>query len=475
MQAPHTTPAGAGGTAIVQGKILNEEHNRKLLNERAYGEFDRVGVLEKMRRTDPHVWRSLKLVKLPIQATTWSYAPVDESPLQVEIAEFCSWAMFKRLPWSSTLRQLLNMKDFGFSLFEVLEEMAEVPADRFPLHPSPSRGVDGALTKTAFLYSSLEPRLPRTIDEWRAKKDRSMEVETVVQWIGFTDTDTVGRRSMSFQNLLRFTNEQEGGNFQGRAILRTIYKTHTILEMLEKIDAIRHERQNVGIAKITLPEESSDADEQKANEILAALASNEKSYLVLPHGWSFEWDTSGQGKGTDVLARITDLKRDIADNVLAGFMTLGNGDTGSYALAETQADQYLQQLEECVEYIEETLTTGNDGVSFTERLVDRNYGPQAEYPRAKAGNLRTRDFEKLLQLVIQLINTDKISEKTQVDVERFIRKDFGFAELPAEELVVAEKDTDEPPPADAPPGETDDPPAEPANEDPPDGEDDTTT
>lgn len=433
--AVHTTPLGAGGTAIVQGRIQNEEHNRKLLNEKAYGEFDRVGVMEQMRRTDPHIWRSLKLLKLPIQATTWSMTPVDDSPLQTEIAEFCSWAIFKRMPWSSTLRQSLNMKDFGFSLFEVLEEMAEVPAVRFPLHPSPGRKTAGdSETKTAFLFSSWEPRLARTVEEWRAKPNRSTEVQSVVQWIGFTDTDTVGRRIMSAENLLRFTNEQEGGNFQGRSILRTVYKTWTILEMLEKLDAIRHERQNVGIAKITLPEEIQEGDLEKAEEMLASLASHEKSYIVLPFGWAFEWDTSGEGKGTDVLARMLDLKRDIADNVLAGFMTLGNGDTGSYALAETQADQYLTQLEECVEYIEDTISDGNDGVSFVKRLVDMNYGPQAEYPRAKAGNLRTKDYAKLLQLVIQMMQGDGITAKTKTDVENFVRNEFGFSELTEEEL-----------------------------------------
>lgn len=416
MNVIHSRPIGVGGTSIVGGMIDNEEHVSAIKNEKGYGEWGVSGIYEKMRRSDPHIARSLRLVTLPLQAATWEFDPASQDPAHVEHAKFCNWNL-NRIKWQATLRQALLYKPFGFSLFEVMEDIALAPADEFPSIPGTRDISQGFPQVPAFVWAAWEARLPRTIHRWVAKPNRPSEVQSVIQYAGYSDGDVKRTHfpEISHVNLIRFTNEQEGGNFQGQPILRPVYKSWSYLTKLEKLDAIRHERQNVGIPKITLPENSTDADIEKAEVILAHLSSHEKGYLVLPFGWAFAWDTSGQGTGTDVRTRIQDLKRDIADNVLAGFMALGNGDTGSYALADTQVDQYLLQLEVDASYIAETINEGSDGVSHVRRLVDNNFGPQRLYPVCRAKNLKSKDWGQILSYIVQLVQQGTLRKSSELE------------------------------------------------------------
>jgi len=413
----HRERRGVGGTSIIAGRILSEEFNPKLENEKGWGSWGSPGIFEKMRRSDPQIARSLKLLKLPILAADWEVdPPTNPTPLETEIADFVSHNLFQRLRWRRTLRQALTYKDFGFSLFEVLETHGSVPAEQFPGIPTAVVDNAGPVAQVpAVLWKSWEARMARTVDEWIPDPANPTQLDAVRQFAGFSDVEDAGFYMIPATHLVRFTNEQEAANFAGISALRPAYKAWKIKELLERVDAIRHERQNVGIPKITLPEDAADGDYEKAEEILAALASHEKGFIVLPAGWEFSWDTSGSGGGTDINARIGMLDRDIADNVLAGFMTLGNGDTGSYALAETQADIYLLQLEEDARYIEESINEGQDGTSQIRRLVNLNYGPQARYPVLKGKNLRSRDYVQILSLIAQMLQTEAITADTALE------------------------------------------------------------
>lgn len=435
-RSTHRSALGVGGTAILSGKIRYEEWNRALENEKGYGEWSRHGVYDEMRRTDPQVRRALWLLKLPILSADWAVEPGDDDDESAEIADFVSSNLFEDLNWLDTIRQALGFYEYGFMLFEILDDSIEVARDRFPSLPggrSSGRPPKGATTE-AIRWTAFEPRLPKTIYQWVPRKDRPCYVSEVVQWIGGDDTGGARHVRISGERLLRFTHEQEAGNFQGVSILRPLYKPWKIKDQLERLDAIRHERQNVGIPVITLPPDTNDDDIDKAEKILSALASHEKGYLVLENGWQFKWDTSGQGQGTDVGARIEQLNRDIADGVLAGFMALGNGDTGSYALAETQADRHLDLITVGARQVEGVFNFGSEGISPIRRLVDLNYGRQAKYPTLRAKNLRSRDdWAQILPLVNQLLQSGALRTSRRLEEAILRRLNLPEAILPEDE------------------------------------------
>lgn len=414
---PRATPLGSSGTTIRGGRLQYEEFNSKLENEKGWGDYGTQGVYDLMRKTDPHIRRALQLLKLPLRSAQWVFEPASDSDLDKEIAEFCSYALFERLCWDDVLRQSLLMYDFGFVLFEILEDTYEVPRSRFKNLPSSGTGSD---TANAVLWSAIDPRLPKTVDQWVPRADRPTMLAAIVQQVGGSDVEEGTFRTIPADRLLRFTHDQEGGNFAGASVLRSAYKPWKILETLERIDVLRHERQNCGTPVISLPETGvQEGDADKAEKILMTVGRSERGYIVEPPGWKFRWETSGEGTGTNVEAAIERCIRAIADNVLAGFMALGGGDTGSYALAETQADHYLASIEAGARYVEEVWNKGSDGVSHVRRLVDLNYGPQRAYPRLRATNLKSRDYGQILPLVAQLLAAKALTPSR--DLENYLR------------------------------------------------------
>lgn len=418
----HTRQSGVGGTSILAGRIANEEYNRALENEEGYGDWSQAGTYDFMRRSDPDVKGQLTARKLPILGADPVLEPADESPLAMEIADFVSWCMFDLICWASHLRQGLLMYDLGFVLFEVLHGVKEPPQGRFPNLPMLDSG-----KQLAVVFRDLAPRMPRTVYRWEALDDDETKVKRVIQLVGASDNHRSGLHTIWRENLLRYTLDQEAGNFQGVSALRAAHKPWKIKEALELVDSIRHERMNCGIFDVELPEGHTEADEKKAEKIAAAIGSHEKSYIVRPHGMTAEWNTSGQGKGTEVGEAIERNRRAIADSLMTGFLTLGNGDTGSYALAETQADMFLLQVEGDAGLIEDIWNRGLDGVSHIRKLVELNYGVEAARdltPQLRFKNLRSRDFSQILPLVLQAMSTGAITDDGEI--ENFVREKLGL-------------------------------------------------
>lgn len=443
--APRRARTGSGGTTIFSGKIRYEEFNKSLENEYGLGQYSRQGVYDKMRRTSSQIQRALWLAKLPILAAD---AEV-EGGAEEEHADLVAYNFLELIPWQARLREALTMLEFGVSCFEALADVQDVPLSRFPGLRRGKSGRPGADEMVpALLYTDFEARPAKTIYAWKARKEKPSQVAELVQWAGPTDGQpTPTNPSIPGDWLLRFTWEQEAGNFQGVSILRPLYMPWLMHDELEVIDGIRHERQNCGIPVITLPESATDEAVDKAQSILSSLASHEKAFLVLENGWTFKWDVSGSGSGTDIAGRLDQLKRDIADGVLAGFMALGNGDTGSYALAETQADRHLDLITVVANTALHTFNEGADGWSPVRRLIDWNYGRQSEYPRICLKNLRSKDdWAQTLPLLQQFLSVKALGPKTTFAMAAEIvrRLNLPVSVLPPEDEWEAE--TPEPAP-----------------------------
>lgn len=428
----HPRPFGASGTNVRSGRLVYEEFNRLLEGPKGYGEQGREGIYDKMRRTDPHIRRSLELLKLPIQSAQWVIEPASSDPVDREIADFVASNLFEDLPWARILRESLLDYDYGFMLFEILTDSVAVSRERYPNLPTVR--ASGRPRKDemvpAVRWTAFEPRLPKTVERWVPRQDRPTWLESVVQYLGQDDTSAGGERTIPAEHLLRFTHDQEGGNFAGVSVLRSVYKAWRGLDHLERLDLIRHERQNVGIPVITCPENVDPEELADMETTLEAIGSHEQGYLLLPFGYAFKFDTSGAGDGTNVREAISDLKRDIADNVLAGYMALGNGDTGSYAMADTQQSHQLDFVSVGVKQKEDVWNKGSDGHSPIRRLVDANYGRRLVYPRLCARNVKGRDVAAEIARLVQsgaLTSTPAI----QQFLERRLELDIPYT--PADE------------------------------------------
>jgi len=150
-----------------------------------------------------------------------------------------------------------------------------------------------------------------------------------------------------------------------------------------------------------------------------------------------DWLTSGQGSGTDVNLAIERYRRAIADNTLSGNMTLGNGDVGSYAMAETQADREGLQVEVDAHLIETAWGMGLDGVSPIERQIRLNYGPQDAYPRLSFTDLRSRDYSGHANSLATLAQSGNLSPEGRRRFEQWLLRHIDI-DLPLEEIAYME-------------------------------------
>lgn len=451
---PRTKAIGATGTAIVNGQIAYEEWNRDLTNEKWLGSYGKEGVADKMRRTDPQIRRSMQLLKLPLLAAKWIFEPANDTPEAKEHADLCSYVFFELWNWANELRHVCMMFDYGVSLSEAVDETINVPRERFP-HLKVVK-LDGQTSMATGVR--LEPRLPRTIHRWQEDPEHQTRVKFVEQFVGFSDRGGPMFRTIPGDRLVRATHDQEGSNFQGFAALRPSYKPWVQLDHYEKLTAIKHERRGAGVAKITLPPNPTEEDRTLAQEIGAGVRSHEKGFVVCTHEMDFTFVTTGEGEGTDIESAIMRCIRAIADNVLAGFMALGSdGATGSYALADTQADQYLNTITAAAAFIEQVFNQGLDGFSVVRRIIDLNYGPQAFYPKLKATQLKSRDdYAQILPLVVQLLTSKGITSNKKLERQILERLNFEplseAEEAEAEEARKKEREKKAaPPPGNAPP------------------------
>lgn len=299
---------GSSGTKLFGGMIY-EEYNPKLAGLRG------LTVYEEMRRSDAQVFATLLACELPIRSTLW-YVEAGETTtaggekeitdLDYEIAAFVEDALFARMEitFDEFLRQALTMLPFGFSVFEKVykEEGGKI------------------------YIKKLAQRLARTVWQWKRSDSGN---PGIIQFVPMNDENKPSNIEIPAEKLVVFTFRREGDNFEGVSILRSAYKHWYIKDTLYKLDAVKHERQAIGIPVLTLPDGHTTDDETEAENILQNLRATEKSYVVLPgEKWKFEFANMGAGTVIDSEKSIGHHNREISKNILAQFLELGASGSG---------------------------------------------------------------------------------------------------------------------------------------------------
>ena len=333
---------GRSGTAIFGG-ILTEEYRSDLSGLGKYTIYDRM-------TSDAQISAVLSVIELPIRAADWSVQVAEDADArEQEIAEFVAdnlWGMSQ--PWDEVIRQALYCVRWGVMLLEKVYRVE-----------------DGRL-----VWDRFAPRLPRTIWRWIPNPDGSLaEVEQNV----YGDLAFTGRIPAS--KLLRFTFRQEGSNFEGRSLLRDVYKHWWHKDTLYKLSAIAMERTGVGVPIATVPAGASPTDVAKLREIVKSFRANEEAGIVLPDGFKFD---ISQARGSyGFMPLIDHHNREIAKAALAPFLNLGDS-TGSWALSRSQTDLFLTSLDGLTEMIRAELQRG-----AVAELVRLNFGADAPVPELR--------------------------------------------------------------------------------------------
>lgn len=369
---------GAPGTNIISG-IISEDFNSDLHFP------DSVDIYEEMRSSDGQVHAALQAIKLPLLTANWIIEGGEE--VNEEHVEFIKGALFQdmEIPWEHFLSEALSFLDFGFYYFEKVFKTNQ----------------DGKIG-----WRKFAPRIPSAHLYWSSEKFK----KGITQQLKTTNPEKPEGMNpqIPWEKLMLFNHEMEGDNYEGRSVLRTAYKHWKMKDLAYKIQIIAIERHGVGIPKLTLPKNAGDTDIDKAEEMLKNLRSNEKAYMILKEGWEFEivsGGTGGTAKDSQIKDAIDHHNRMILMNVLAPFLDLGSGSTGSFALGETQLNFFLNSLQNIGKNISGVI---NNAIK---ELIEINFGAQDFYPMLRATEIGNIDK----QIIINAISTAVTSGLIKID------------------------------------------------------------
>lgn len=410
----------ASGTSSIYGILGSQDTNTATKGELWYGSFGDDGISAKMRR-DPHIEQSIGYVTNPLVSARWRFRPASQSPLDVEVADWCSYCFFERLPWAMILeRMVAGYTADGFSLAEMTDDTRPIPVERFRAHPGRQRGV-------GVVPTGLHDIPQNTVSKWHKKPGEPTRLASIEQWQPFDDKESPGYRSVPADRIVRFTTGQRGSSFAGVPILRSAYGPWKIKNALQTFEAIGFERTAVGVPVAT-PGEAEDFDKEEAESVELLLENMRvmaKGAIVLPPGYKLEWSGAGENDVSNLNIAIERCNTDMAANVSAGFTRLGLTGPGSYALGTTQAGQYHLSTVRHANLVETVFNLGLDGWSPIRRIVDLNYGADVQAPVLEARNLPTRDIKTSLSLLFNGVSQGVITPDDPLEEEARDMLDVG--------------------------------------------------
>ena len=442
---------GLPGTPITSGFVRDlGEYNPKLEG------LNGIWTYQEMRRGDGQVAGTLRACKLPILSAKWEIVPGDvrgtatpgcesgtgrsacatvsstgagqqTAEKAKEVCQFIRENLFNALEWQDSrgswhtqdwkdvVRCALRMQDFGAACYE---EVMAIDGDRIRVRRMADRQ---ALTFYRWHTDphSVDPSLPPFI------YDDGETLYALEQW---------GYRSNRFEYVLLptdkaciFTHDQEGANFWGIPLTRAMYPHWFVKKHLERIDAMACERNSLGVPMIMLPPNPSRQDVQTAQKWVTQLAAHEKTGLSLPNGAEFKL-VGIEGRIREILPSIQYHKQQIATSCLAMFMELGQTQSGSRALGESQTDFFLLATQNTADYIAHQIRN-----STIRRLVQWNFGPDAPVPYLVPANVQARSIDTMAAIINQLAQAGAwVSDRASVNRARH---ELGFSDLVDEETI----------------------------------------
>ena len=410
MNKIHTKPTGVTGNRGLYGFADTGEYLAKL-----DGVANRE-VYEKMIRSDSQIKSTLQGIGLPIRQADWYMEPPTDKPDDKEITDFLSMNLFEKMSmtWDDTLRHIEIMYRAGFMPMEKLYYYSE--------------------KYKRVMLRKLDPRMPVSIVEWEFDKKKG-------GLVGPVQADEDGNRTtLPIENLLIFTTEREGDNWEGTSLLRAMYMPWYIKQRLIKIDAIKHDRYGAGIPVMKVPSSVKNGSDEWADveTLLQEIHACENSGVVEPEGYELRILVPDGDGGTDIMPSIKNCDYYISRAGLQMFTNLGQDKAGSYALSETFLDVFLHAEQAFADYI-----AGVINRFLIPEWVDYNWKVK-EYPQ-----LKVRQIKKLNNTTIaELKNAGLIT--SDIEIEQAIRRNVELPEMDDEAIKRREEQLKQPPPVNEP-------------------------
>jgi hypothetical protein len=161
--------------------------------------------------------------------------------------------------------------------------------------------------------------------------------------------------SIPIDRLVAYVWDTEPGNWVGRSIFRPMYRNWLCKDRLLRVDAIKHERNGVGMPIIEGPEGASQTQLQALDKMAREFKAGERGGGAVPYGTKVRL-VGTEGSLPDTIASIRFHNEEMARSMLMMFMQLGQTESGSRALGQTFLDWFSLQQEMIADWIADVST-----------------------------------------------------------------------------------------------------------------------
>jgi phage gp29-like protein len=354
-------------------------------------EYDRM-------RSDGQVKAGLMLMKLPIMSSPWSVECED-----LDIASFVESVMKKK--WKSMLRAILRGIDFGYSCQEI-----EWTVDY-------NRKIKGRDNQEKiyprcvipFDYLELDPKTFYIL-----AYTKSGSFAGVRQYIG---TEAIIPES----KLILYSNDCEFREWYGVSRLKPVYPYWAFKTLAYEWTNVHYETFSVPTKIGYYPAGSTEMgidgngdpiiidNQDIMQSVLESLGNNDSVSLPMTQapvdGKAREWEIktleSGRGVG-DHIAYIDHLNLQMLKALLIPQLALETGDSGSYALAQTQVDFFFANEKAIMDEIAETINE-----QIINKIVKFNFGKDAPEAHVIFSPIPGSLKEGINNLLLETLGTGK--------------------------------------------------------------------
>lgn len=226
-----------------------------------------------------------------------------------------------RFSWYRHLATLLRALYYGHFYFEQVGDIRP----------------DGPNGREVWRLRKLGPRHPRTITEIKVADDGGLV--SITQGYG---TAGMPPPEIPVDRLVAYIWDQDPGNWIGRSIYRPMYRNWLVKDRLLRVDAIKHERNGVGMPVIEGPPGATGPDLQRLDDMAQEYKVGERGGGAVPYQTKLRL-VGTEGDIPDTIGSIRFHNEEMARSMLMMFMQLGQTETGSRALGQSFIDWFAEQ------------------------------------------------------------------------------------------------------------------------------------
>lgn len=408
-----------GGTGLKNfGGFLSEEFLAELDGIKG------IKTYAEMRDMSSTIGAVMLIIETLAKGCEWYFEAASEEAKDVEASDFMTSCLDDmETTWSETLIEILSMCVFGWVALEIILKKRD--------------GKNSRYSDNRIGIANLPIRAQETLQRWHNAKDANGN-ENPDKLAAMEQILVTGRTAViPIEKLLMFRVRPFKNNPEGRSLLRNAYRPYFFLKRIEEIEAIGVEHDMVGIPVVKAPQKifstNATPDEKRQLARFKTLTSKMKNGKTLGIVFPTEKDQAGndmyslellsvQGsKIFDTDKIIQRYERKIATAMLADFLFLGQGSTGSWALSDDKTSMFAASLGGLLDGICETFNR-----KLVPLLMKVNGFKTDKTPTLKHGDLENVDMQKLAAALSALTGSGIITPDD--DIENYTRRNMRLPE-----------------------------------------------